>query len=214
MKIRLILLLIATSLTQLARASTPVASLEIRYLPVGAMLSWSCESAEVSGFNVERSADGFAFEVISRVEADGGLTEHYSFLDTQRPGTKIYYRITSFDRSGSSSHSALAEAPATSRPTWYLAGGYSVEAKDVFEFEVEASNVNILACELLDFVGKPVLRHELLVQPGMNQLSIPVGGLAPGAYRLKVSGDDLAESLAFMKAPGDAGFAPMVRSND
>ncbi len=216
MRIRLAFLVLAISFTLAARANTPVASLEIRYLPVGAMLSWSCESSDVAGFSVERSTDGFTFETISRVVAEGGTSLTYNYLDTDRPTTKIYYRITSFDLSGTSAHSALAEAPATRRPSWYLAGGYSVEPTEAFSFEVEASDVSFLACELLDFMGKPVLTQELLVQPGQNLLSVPVAGLAPGAYRLKVSGEDLAETLTFMKARDEAApaFEPLVRGNE
>ncbi len=215
MKTRLALLVIAITFTLVARAVNPVATLEIRYLPVGAMVSWNCESTDIAGFSLERSTDGFTFEVISRIIAEGGSTETYNYLDTRRPESRVYYRVTSFDHSGASAHSALVEAAAKRRPTWHLAGGYSVEPSEDFAFEVEASNVGFLACDLLDFMGNSVLTQELLVQPGLNQLSIPVGPLAAGAYRLKISGDDLAETITFMKTQSAApAFEPLVRGNE
>ena len=221
MKTRLALLLLAACFTLAVRASaaapaavTPVSALDISFLPVGAMLSWSCDAEEVAGFNVERSVDGFAFEVISRVVAEGGAAATYSYLDTERPETRVYYRITSFDRSGTSAHSALAEAPATRRPEWFLNGAYSVEPVAEFAFEIEADAVAMLACELQDFLGNPVLRHELLVQPGPNRLAVPTADLPAGAYRLEVSGGDVVEAVHFVKhAAARAAFEPLVRGH-
>ena len=215
MKARLTVFLLAVGLTFAARAAvTPIASLDIAFLPVGSMLSWTCDDAAVAGFNVERSADGFTFEVISRVVAERGAAEAYNYLDTERPETRVYYRITSFDREGTSAHSALAEAPATRRPDWFLNGGYSVEPRAEFAFEVEAATVTMLACELQDFLGNPVLRHELLVQPGPNRLAVPTSDLPAGAYRLQLSGGELVESLHFVKqSPAQLDAQPLVRGN-
>ena len=213
MKTRLLLFLFAVTVTIAARANSPVDRLEIHHLPVGAMLTWSCESSAVAGFNVERSTDGFNFEVISRLEAMGGDSESYNFLDTDRPSSKLYYRITSFDITGTSAQSVIAEAPARNRPNWLLAGGYSVEPNSNFDFEVEASAVTMLACELQDLVGKSIARHEFLVQPGINPLSVPVSALPQGAYRVEISGDEIVETLHFMKTSSRSAFEPMVRGN-
>ena len=95
-----------------------------------------------------------------------------------------------------------------------LNGGYSVEPETEFVFEIEAAGVEMLACELLDLVGKSVLRRELLVQPGPNRLAVPVAGLDAGAYTLQVSGADLTETLHFLKTAAAAPeFQPMVRGN-
>ena len=221
MKTRLSLFLAAVLITVAARATppaaqaqTPVAVLAIDHLPVGAMLSWTCDAEEVAGFNVERSLDGFTFEIISRVTAEQAVTETYNYLDTERPAARTYYRITSFDRSGTSAHSPLAEAPAAAPAGWHLNGAYSVEPETEFAFEIEAAGVEMLACELLDLMGKPVLRRELLVQPGPNRLTVPVEGLGAGAYTLQVSGADLTETLNFLKTTAPASdFQPMVRGN-
>ena len=222
MKTRLSLLLVAALFTAAARAAVtpasdlanPVAVLEIDHLPVGAMLSWTCDNEEVAGFNVERSTDGFTFEVISRVTAEQALTDVYNYLDTDRPAARTYYRITSFDASGTSAYSPLAEAPAAAPASWYLNGRYDVEPEAEFAFEIESADMQMLACELLDLTGKPVLRKDLLVQPGPNRLSVPVAGLGAGAYTLSISGADLTERLNFLKtAPAATDFQPLVRGN-
>lgn len=197
-----------------ATLASPVEALDIAFLPVGAMLTWACGSADVEGFHVERSTDGRAFEVIGRVEAGRETGDAYNYLDTERPESRVYYRITSLHAEGVTAHSALAEAPATRRPRWHLSGGYSVEPTTAFAFEVEAAAVEMLACELQDFLGNPVLRHELLVQPGPNRLSVPTADLPAGAYQLKVTGGDVAQVIHFAKeAPARAAFEPLVRGN-
>lgn len=213
MRSRLTLFILAILFTALARAATPINQLEVRYLPIGAMLSWNCELLTVTGFNIERSLDGFTFEIISRVVAEKGIADTYNYLDTERPNTKLYYRVTAFDKLGTSAHSPLAEAPAPSQQTWNLTGGFSVDVRDRFAFEVEASSVTLLACDLQDFIGNSVSSHELLVQPGANQLSIPMTDEAPGAYRLRIHGENLDETINFVKLPSEISDAPLVRGN-
>ena len=225
MRIRLSLLLAAVLITVAVRAAapatsvpheavTPVAVLDVDHLPVGAMLSWTCVSGEVAGFDVERSLDGLTFEIISRVAAERAVTEAYNYLDTERPAARAYYRITSFDRFGNSAHSPLAEAPVADPAGWYLNGAYGDGSETEFAFEIEAMGMEMLACELLDLTGQSVLRRELLVQPGPNRLTIPVAGLDAGAYTLLVSGADLTEALNFLKAAAPASdFQTMVRGN-
>ena len=211
MKLRLFLLAAATLVTLAARAIQPVSKLDVEYLPVGAMLTWSCGDAEVTGFAIERSTDGFTFELLTRVVAAKGLEEAYSYLDADRPDAKLYYRVTSYDRAGTSAHSPLAVAQGPSRATWSLAGGYTVDVEAEFAFEVESDAVTMLACELLDFLGEPVSRTELLVTPGPNRLAVATAGLEPGAYRLRVSGDDIYEVVHFAKAAPSDAAATLVR---
>ena len=215
--LRIAVLCVASAVTLLARAAapspglTPVTQLEVRYLPIGAMLTWNCETDEVTGFSIERSVDGFTFEIISRVVADKGPAQSYNYLDKELRDARLYYRITAFEHGGSSSHSPLAEASALPRPHWQLTGGFSVDVRDAFDFEIEAAGVALLACELHDFLGNPVSRHEFLVQPGANRLSVPVADAAPGAYRLEVDGDGIDETIHFVKVAAEPTDAPLVR---
>jgi len=212
MRTRLFFLAIALCTTFLARAAQPVSQLEVRYLPVGAMLTWACADGDVTGFTVERSLDGFSFELLSRVVAEKGLAENYNYLDTERPDAKHYYRVTSFDRVGTSAHSPLAEAAPSSKRSWQLTGGFSVDVSDDFDFEVEAKAMTLLACNLYDFLGNPVSSTELLVQPGPNDLSIVTAELEPGAYRLN-AGDDLNEVVHFVKVIPTEEEPTLVRGN-
>ena len=215
MRTRILFLAIALFITSLARAAEPVSQLEVRYLPIGAMLSWSCVDADVTGFTIERSNDGFSFELLSRVVAEKGLAESYNYLDTDRPDEVQYYRVTSFDREGTSASSPLAEVSAPGNSTWSLTGGFTVDVKSKFDFEVESQAVTMLACDLYDFLGNPVSSADLLVQPGPNQLTISTEELAPGAYRLNVAGEAVSEVIHFVKVQQETApeAQPLVRGN-
>ena len=213
MRIRIIFYIAAIFTTLQARAAQPVSELEVRFLPIGAMLTWQCQDMDVTGFTIERSVDGFTFELLSRVVAEKGEAASYNYLDTDRPDNKHYYRITSFDRSGSSAHSPLAEAPRPGTSTWHLNGNFSVDVSERFDFEVESNAVEMLACDLYDFVGNPVSKAELLVTPGPNGLSIETADIAPGAYKLNVSGGEINEVIHFVKVAKDQPESPLVRGN-
>jgi len=215
MRIRIFFLALAVFITSLARAAEPVSQLEVRYLPIGAMLSWSCSNAEVTGFTIERSNDGFSFELLSRVVAEKGMAESYNYLDTDRPDETQYYRVTSFDREGTSAHSPLAEVSAPGNASWALTGGFAVDVDTKFDFEVEAQAVTMLACNLYDFLGNPVSSVNLLVQPGPNQLTIQTEDIEPGAYRLNVAGESINEVVHFMKVlpKKELEAQPLVRGN-
>ena len=185
----------------------------MRYLPIGAMLTWSCADESVTGFTIERSSDGFTFELLSRVVAEKGLAESYNYLDTDRPDEKLYYRVTSVDREGTAAHSPLAEVQRPGHSTWQLTGKFSVDVTERFDFEVEANDVAMLACDLHDFLGNPVSHSELLVTPGPNGLSVPTAELAPGAYRLNVSGASISEVVHFVKVAQPQPDVPLVRGN-
>ncbi|MFK8056989.1 MAG: hypothetical protein AB8F78_12775 [Saprospiraceae bacterium] len=215
MRTRILFLTLALFITSLARAAEPVSQLEVRYLPIGAMLSWSCSNMDVTGFTIERSSDGFSFELLSRVVAEKGLAESYNYLDTDRPDDTQYYRVTSFDREGTSAHSPLAEVSAPGNSTWSLTGGFTVDVETQFDFEVESQSVTMLACDLYDFLGNPVSSVNLLVQPGPNQLTIMTEEIAAGAYRLNVAGESISEVVHFVKVLQDEELEaqPLVRGN-
>lgn len=213
MRIRLVLFVLAVFTTLAARAIQPVSQLEVRYLPIGAMLTWACADEEVTGFTIERSTDGFTFDLISRVIAEKGPAETYNFLDTDRPDERHYYRVTSFDRAGTSAHSPLAMVERPGTKTWHLSGEFDVDVTRQFAFEVEANDVAMLACDLHDFLGNPVSTTELIVTPGPNQLAVETADLAPGSYRLNVSGAQLNEVIHFVKVGADTDETTLVRGN-
>ena len=181
-------------------ATPQIDALDIRYLPLGAMLTWECDDAEVTSFALERSDDGFDFELLTRIRVDHRGDADYYYLDTERPDARHYYRVVAYGRDGSATRSPLAEAARPGTASWSLAGGFGVDVTERFDFEVEAHDVTMLACQLYDFLGAPVRRVELLVTPGPNRLSVGTADLPPGTYRLEVSGEDFAESVAFVKA--------------
>ena len=187
-------------LAVVSRATPQIDALDIRYLPVGAMLTWECDDAEVTSFAIERSDDGFAFQTLTRIRVDDHGDTGYHYLDTERPDARHYYRVVAYGRDGSATRSPLAEAARPGTASWSLTGGFGVDVTERFDFEVEADDVTMLACQLYDFLGAPVRRVELLVTPGPNRLSVETADLNPGAYRLELSGEDFAESVAFVKA--------------
>lgn len=209
---RLTLTLLLAGASLLARATEPIDALDVRYLPVGAMLTWASYDNEVERFAVERSEDGHSFVVITEVEAAEVPSRKYNYLDRERPDVRHYYRVVAYGRDGSSAPSEVAEAARPGSASWALTGEFSVDVSERFDFEVEANDVTMLTCVLEDFLGAPVRQLELLVTPGPNTLSISTADLSPGAYRLEVAGGTIAESVQFLKVAQESDpLEPLVR---
>ncbi|WP_345221292.1 T9SS type A sorting domain-containing protein [Hymenobacter koreensis] len=94
------------------RAPLPVEliSFTARYADQQVLLNWAtAQEKNSASFNVERSADGKAFETISTVEAAGESSSrrNYTFADRRPVGGTSYYRLKQIDRDGTFTHSAV-----------------------------------------------------------------------------------------------------------
>lgn len=81
-------------------------SLDARATNSSVSLKWNVATEEnLSGYNVERSADGSSFSKIGFVKAEGNNS--YSFVDS-KPSSISYYRIKSVDIDGRYAYSTVA----------------------------------------------------------------------------------------------------------
>ena len=81
----------------------------------GVRLSWATASEKNSeGFEVQRSADGEAYQVMGKVVAQGTSTSQheYEFRDARPLAGLTYYRLRQIDADGSSAYSPVATARA------------------------------------------------------------------------------------------------------
>ena len=81
----------------------------------GVRLSWATASEKNSaGFEVQRSANGEAYQVMGRVAAQGTSTSQhdYEFWDARPLAGLTYYRLRQIDADGSSAYSPVATARA------------------------------------------------------------------------------------------------------
>gem|GEM_PF-1688725 len=149
--------------------------------PAAVRLAWATASEKNSAaFEVERSADGVAFERIGTVPAAGSSrsARRYELLDAGLPAgaARLYYRLRQVDADGTFSYSPV-RAVALSRSPIQPFTAYPNPAHGA----VTAAGLPAHApVEVLDALGRPVARATADAA-GTARLVLPAG-LAAGVY--------------------------------
>jgi hypothetical protein len=150
-----------------------------------ALVQWETgEESNLDYFEVQRSPDGSEWMPLTRVAATNIPTgSSYAYKDNQPAGSS-FYRIAIADREG-----ALGFSPAFS-------GGCSdvalplmlypnpAETRTIAQVSVRQAVSGTL--EIMDINGQRVYQAKWNLQPGVNQLSLPVYGLAGGNYVVRL----------------------------
>jgi hypothetical protein len=160
------------------------------------MVSWSTESENNSSyFNVERSRDGYLWDVVSKVEAAGiaDTESAYSIQDFNADAGITYYRIVQVDKDG------IEETfdPFAVVCDEVISGGslstYPSPASGDFIVEIVNSQLEgdgIL--QIRDTKGSIILENVIQLDKGKNSISISNHALKRGLYFITVKDKDNA----------------------
>jgi hypothetical protein len=169
---------------------------------MGNALSWNTlREANNSHFDILRAADGQNFEKLD-VVASKGNTESghtYDFLDRHPLQGPAHYKLRQIDIEGNSSESdvVLLSYTGSTRLQWVNVG--PVPAKDAVRLDFLADQSRDLVLTLVNVEGKVVQQRPVKALFGSNSLSLPLDGLAPGMYFLRLQGQDTRLDYKLMK---------------
>ncbi|MEM9258109.1 MAG: T9SS type A sorting domain-containing protein, partial [Bacteroidota bacterium] len=146
------------------------------------------ENTEVH--EVERSADGLAWQSIGSVAAAGNSVEAitYDFHDESPLGSALY-RVRTVDLDGSFSLSPLVEIVREDASNRLQLGKiYPQPTTGPLTIPIiSAEGQERLSLRLLDGTGKQVRQRISEVSTGRNQITFDLAGLPPGLYWLQVT---------------------------
>ncbi len=170
-------------------------------------LNWttSKEDKKVK-FNIERSADGFNFSIVSSVNGynnSSTAVNSYSFIDPVSINNKAYYRIIMIDQDNKKKYSRVIQLSRTGSNITQLTNVINPFFQ-ALEFDIHSPVDTKAEAELLDMFGKVVKKTGYLVHKGVNTLSIfDTGYLPAGAYvfRLKSNGIILSRKVLKRNSP-------------
>ena len=135
-----------------------------------------------SGFELERSANGQDFKVVSPVIAGAGTsaTAHaYAWTDETAPTGRLYYRLRQTDAGGAVQFSPVVPVSDLSAAnTWQV---YPNPAQDYIHASGLPANQRV---ELLDAIGRVVVSQ--LIPASGGEITMPLSGLPAGMYLLRV----------------------------
>jgi alpha-amylase len=154
-------------------------------------LSWAtAQEKNNAGFEVEKSADGRAFEQLTTLPARGGSQRtSYQYLDTKASGA-AYYRLRLRDQDGSSQLSPVAFVAAAGAPYTLVPNPSHGETLQLLGGPV-ADEAQPLRVSLTSVLGRVVLAPAPAGREALAaQLSAALAKAAPGVYVLTITSAD------------------------
>lgn len=150
-------------------------------------LTWGTETEDNTAyFNIERSRDGFNFEKIGQVNAQGQSiqTAHYTFDDVNPFEGANYYRLELVDLDGTSTYSNIV---LLSIEQGDLAYNFYPNPTDGFlYYQYQADNVETLEVKVMDVLGKLIAVQEHKTVVGTNNIPTDLNDYPPGTYIVRV----------------------------
>ncbi|GAA4372915.1 hypothetical protein GCM10023186_02910 [Hymenobacter koreensis] len=160
-----------------------------------ARLTWTTSSERNNtGFEVERSLNGQAWQRLGFVPGHGTSTQPHSYFyrDVAGLSGRVFYRLRQIDTDGQTNYSPVA--------TVLLQLGknalavYPNPAKATVNLRLSTPGNGPVQVQLTDITGRVVLRTDLSF--ANSEAALPLtGALKPGVYLLQVSGNGLATPL-------------------
>ncbi len=154
-------------------------------------IDWSSlTEINIASYEVQRSANAYAFSGIGSINAKGNGTaqQNYSFSDLQPLNGNNYYRLKAIDKNGSITYSNIVLINISGDKTFTVI--YPVPAKDILHIQTNGST----SFSLITQAGKILLSTNINGNGSMN-----VGGFAAGLYYLKNNSNGVVQKVVIPK---------------
>jgi Secretion system C-terminal sorting domain len=162
----------------------------------GNELSWiTSEEVNTQEFSIEKSWDGLSWAIIGSVQASGNSSRRntYSFTDISKSGQIQYYRLKMVDKDGSFSYSKVVKLFSSALP----AEGFSIFPNPATE-KVTVALVTAVKQQrtivIYNSTGVLLLRQQVYLQVGLNQIPVSLQNWQSGQYTLLVINENGAIS--------------------
>ncbi|MEO1437000.1 MAG: T9SS type A sorting domain-containing protein [Bacteroidota bacterium] len=172
--------------------SLPIELMTFEATPVGqaALLTWTTAIEENSShFDVQRSADGRAFESIARIEGQGfsSTSVHYEFLDEKPAQPWSYYRLMLVDLDGSTTFSEVKALRFTVLGIQELTlFPNPVRQSGELGLQIETDASMNAQVRWFNTTGQLLLSTDLGLVSGKQQLRIPLPQGQEGMYFVEI----------------------------
>jgi len=151
------------------------------------LLSWKTASEfNTSHFELERSANGYDFDFLAKIEAVGNSNQilDYSYLDESPSPQRDYYRlkIIDFDGTFEYSNTIVIQRLSTNESKIYP----TLFTQQVF-YETNLANADELEVIIFDVTGRVAHYQHINLTSGAHKLEFNLHRLPPGSYFFKTN---------------------------
>ena len=151
------------------------------------LVKWQvANEINLASYNIERSYDGKAFNVIGTANAT--LAKEYSFADNSfsKVSNVIFYRIAAIDKTGRETYSSVVSVRLTVAN--HAISIYPNPAKSLLNLQLNSSITDKVTIQVVDLLGRVLTTQQQLLGTGSNSFSVPVDHLSSGSYLVIVNG--------------------------
>jgi len=169
----------------------------------GINLEWiTASEVNCDYFEIQRSADGFNWEMIGKITGNGTTSSvsKYVFTDPSPFDGITYYRLKQFDFDGTEYFLPVVGIRTGCFQRNDELKIYPNPVSDILHVNYKAITQIELSLELFNQNGQVVKTLSLDSQPGENQFKIDVSGLQSNTiYTITITGNDRRQSAQFLK---------------
>ncbi|MFM2359609.1 MAG: hypothetical protein RLY16_1602 [Bacteroidota bacterium] len=164
-------------------------------------LNW-VTSSEInnSHYEIERSADGFRFQQLGRVNATLQVSSdnRYSFTDPQSLNGINYYRLVFVDKNGTRDYSKVITVNNKANVSFAINQIIVNPNTQAIQFGVSVNDKQSLKMRVVDASGKTISNAEFNTEKGINQITKNLQHLSNGIYYLSISNETEMLTKSFM----------------
>ncbi len=161
-------------------------------------ISWTTGTENnTATFNIEKSENGIRWRLLATVNAAGDIqtTRRYEVTDPS-PGIYSQYRLVLLDKDGRKTYFPIKQLTLQHCPSLIAATRIipnPARSQTTLSFTNPWNNKNYQV-HILDISGKTLSVQSGNLQPGLNQVILQTGSLAPGIYPVKIITDGILRS--------------------
>ncbi|MES2773176.1 MAG: T9SS type A sorting domain-containing protein [Bacteroidota bacterium] len=163
-------------------------------------LSWTTSSENNNkGFELERSIDGNNFSLVSFVASkatNGNSTNpvSYAFSDAKPFTAGTYYRLKQIDVDGKKTFSKVILVKGNNPVKVQFEYVYPNPASKVINMVISTPSAEAINIIVSDMSGKIMMKQNITLASGSNNIPMDISTLAPGTYFLKTISKDGVDS--------------------
>ncbi|KAF5040739.1 hypothetical protein DSECCO2_530280 [anaerobic digester metagenome] len=154
-------------------------------------------------FAVERSENSQDFETIRTVSGAGNSNtiQQYSVKDTVSGNSELYYRLRQVDNDGTAtiSQTIHVSTDACENNNQFQITAASAAKQDQISVVILTGNEGRCNIELLDVTGRLILKQQIFLDAGSNEITLNTGNLNQGMYLLLAGQYENTSSFKLIK---------------
>ena len=169
----------------------------------GNKLTWTTSSEiDCALFIVEKSRDGINYTTLATLPATDS-NEHsreYHYFDKQEKGMRVFYRLVNVENNGVGSFSHEVVLSEKGEEAKFFMNEVAASAShENYRAKVDCKAAGAFSYRIMTNFGDLLLKGEVAVVKGSNEIEIPTSNLPMGTYQLALKLQNDIEVFKFKK---------------